>query len=125
MKPNVTTKSKKILVKINKKKTDKEEIDNYESIRKTINATGRVPPVTRTFLTKNELETHKKVYGLQAMFMRITGKFEGTAVFQDKDEHSDSCILRIDSLAFPELWINVSLSKEQITEAYNMFQEKK
>jgi len=83
-----------------------------------INVRGRVPGIKPE---REDIEVFKSVFGADLTFQRITGQIKTQCVLESR--HDDGVMFSINSLAIPEMWLEIVLSPEQIRKAYQMINE--
>ncbi|MHA1679762.1 MAG: hypothetical protein ACTSUE_02060 [Promethearchaeota archaeon] len=104
------------------------------------NVKGRIPPPRQdmcgwslcpvnTFIPKhgsfcaeerNSIR-RENTFGKELELARMTDKMIGTAVVQGSD-FSGGVVIRVDSIVYPEMWMEITLSPEQVREAASILE---
>jgi hypothetical protein len=104
---------------------DLHDVIYAESVERSINSVGRIPAISRCNVVRGmigcAMHTHirkmeKEMYPGKAIHERETGKFRGTAVFRNAID-DNRITLRVDSWSVPEMWIEITLTREELQSA--------
>jgi hypothetical protein len=80
---------------------------------------SRVPKHSSFCASQREIIQRERMHGQELELARLTGKMLGTAVISG--EHpSGGVSIRVDSIVYPELWMEIVLSPEQVQEAHSL-----
>jgi len=111
----------------------------YHNLQAKANVKGRVPrarsycswwqcsenkrePKHHPFcISQRQAIQREEMHGKELELARATGNMIGTAVISGSS-HSGGVVLRVDSMVFPELWMEITLSPQQVKEAYALIQ---
>jgi hypothetical protein len=69
-----------------------------------------------------ESQEREAMAGKDLEFARRTGQFRGHASIQGQDPVSGGVVLRIDSVVYPEAWMEVRLTPKEVREMYALLE---